>query len=599
MKDWLKKHGLYTIGVCIAFVVYLLNPFSTINYRMQDFLYQHPGKPHPNIYVIGVDDKTLQEYGPWNSWSRTLMADLLNKLNAAPESKPAVIGLDVNYFGKTTTEADQILTEAIREGGNVVMADQIVYSNPQLIEAPDGTFHLDTMKISEIQYPEPPMDVESAAHGFTNVMLDKDGIVRTCLHSVEFDGKTEYNFAYQIYQTYLKQTGQGTPQPPPVDKNQLWNLSYSAKAGAYGEGLSFADVMAGKIPAELFKDSIVLVGAYTSGMLDQYFTPVSRNVPMNGVEINANMVQALLEQKYKQGVPVMLQAILLVVCLLLCRKGYQYGVAGATTILVLFTIGYGAFGVLLEHFGWIIAPLYVPLFALIYYVLKMVINFLKEEEAKLQAINTFKRYVSPEVAEHLLQERRDALSDTVKRHIAVMFIDIRGFTPLSESLTPEQVVEILDEYLTLTSSRIFANGGTVDKFVGDATMALFNAPLDQEDYIYQAVKSATEIAAAGEALKDSLRERYGRTVSFGIGVHCGEAVVGNIGAQFRMDYTAIGDTVNTSARLESVAGPGQVLVSREVCEALEGRIEVTFVGTKQLKGKAQPTELFQVDRVLG
>lgn len=168
---------------------------------------------------------------------------------------------------------------------------------------------------------------------------------------------------------------------------------------------------------------------------------------------------------------------------------------------------------------------------------------------------------------------------------------------MSEGLEPEQVVEILNEYLSLTTQSIFKNGGTLDKFIGDATMAVFNAPFDLDDYIYRAVCTARDIAAGSEELREKLLKRYGKTVNFGIGVNCGDAVVGNIGCEFRMDYTAIGDTVNTAARLESNAKPGQILISGEVYEAVKDRVDVTEVGVIPLKGKSKEVFVYQVDQV--
>ena len=127
--------------------------------------------------------------------------------------------------------------------------------------------------------------------------------------------------------------------------------------------------------------------------------------------------------------------------------------------------------------------------------------------------------------------------DVYKRQ--VLFVDIRGFTPLSEALEPEQVVAILNQYLEVTTNAVFENGGTVDKFIGDATMALFNAPLDQEDYVFRAVKTGLDMAAAGKALGEDLLKRCGKNVSFGIGINCGEAVIGNIGTSSRMEYTCL------------------------------------------------------------
>lgn len=165
---------------------------------------------------------------------------------------------------------------------------------------------------------------------------------------------------------------------------------------------------------------------------------------------------------------------------------------------------------------------------------------------------------------------------------------------MSEILEPEQVVEILNNYLELTTKCIFKNKGTLDKFVGDATMAVFNSPFDLDDYVYRAVCAAWDIVQGGIELEGKLLERFGRSVGFGVGVNCGPAVVGNIGCEFRMDFTAIGDTVNTAARLEANAKKGQVLISDVVYERVKDRVLVDAVGAIPLKGKSNEVFVYSV-----
>ncbi|MBR6477208.1 MAG: adenylate/guanylate cyclase domain-containing protein, partial [Lachnospiraceae bacterium] len=160
------------------------------------------------------------------------------------------------------------------------------------------------------------------------------------------------------------------------------------------------------------------------------------------------------------------------------------------------------------------------------------------------------------------------------------------------------VVEIVNRYLTLTTECIIKNHGVLDKFVGDCTMAFWNAPIAQEDPVYLACCAAMDMVEGSKALGEELQQRFGRSVSFGIGVNWGPAVVGNIGAPKRMDYTAIGDTVNTSARLEANAPGGQILISRSVADALGDRAEVTSLGsTIKLKGKAEGFEILRLDKL--
>ena len=160
------------------------------------------------------------------------------------------------------------------------------------------------------------------------------------------------------------------------------------------------------------------------------------------------------------------------------------------------------------------------------------------------------------------------------------------------------MVEILNQYLTLISDCILKNGGTLDKFVGDAAMAFWGAPLPQEDYVMNAVKAASDMVEGSKELCEALLKKYGRTVSFGIGVHAGEAVVGNIGSLKRMDYTAIGDTVNTAARLEANAPGGTIYISRAVADVLGDRIRTTSLGgTVKLKGKKEGFEVLVMEEI--
>lgn len=595
MKKNNIKHYIFLTYLVFSLLTFIVNPFPSINYLIRDLLCLDMEGPQPNIFVIGIDDKSLDSIGPWQTWDRSVMARLIKLLNADEETRPYAIGIDVMYFG--ATETDEPLIEASEQWDNLVFASKLDYTEALLNNA-DGSYFIDNMHLERIQLPFPPLDTLSA-HGYTNVFLDSDGFVRRVPLSVETEEGIYHNFAYSIYRTYAEHAG-FTPVLPADSQNGMFLIPYGAKNGAYYSGISFTDVLNGAIPANLFKDSIVLIGAYAPGMLDSYYTPVDRSTPMYGIEINANIVQALCTGKSLNEVPVLIQLFLMAAVLLVSFYFYQKDTMVKNTALLISTAGYLVLTAGLSRVGYILEPLYIPLASGILYISMIITSYLKERRDRLMTLNTFKRYVSPEVADHLIKEGNDSLlhPHSIRRHIAVMFVDIRGFTPLSESLEPEEVADILNEYLSLTSSCIFSNGGTVDKFIGDATMAIFNAPNELPDYVFRAVKAGLDIAGGGDALSGTFREKYGKEVRFGIGINCGEAVVGSIGAPFRMDYTAIGDTVNTAARLESNAGRGQVLVSEEVYLALKDRIAFSPVGELSLKGKSKPVKVYEATSLL-
>ena len=217
---------------------------------------------------------------------------------------------------------------------------------------------------------------------------------------------------------------------------------------------------------------------------------------------------------------------------------------------------------------------------------------------KRKLTDMFQRYVDPSIlAELLRSDITEAELRGKTAEIAVLFVDIRGFTSLSEFLAPEDVVELLNLYLSLTSRAVKQHGGTLDKFIGDCTMAFWGAPLPCEDKVYRACQAAVYMAEHAKGFAEMTRSHYGLEASFGVGIHVGPAIVGNIGPQDRLDYTAIGDTVNLASRLEAAAPAGTIYISRAVADALGGRARFTSLGTEmRLKGKS-PVEILTLDEL--
>ena len=566
---------------------------------LDDALYQQEQALDGNIFVIGIDARSLEALGPFHTWSRDYMAQAIDMLNADPEYKPAAVGIDVLYAGYTDEEADAALVESLGRYDNVVTASAANFDSELVTEA-DGTFYMDDYYVDSYDEPFPELQ-EVTTQGHINAMFDVDGIMRHSIQSIDLpDGRQVNSFAYELYKKYCAHHGLEADANPPMDDRYRWYVSYSGKPGAYYDDFSFVDVMEGNIPGDIFADSIVLIGPYATGLMDHVVTSIDHSEVMYGVEYQANVADALLRGDFHQEVSDAPQLVaLFIVTFLLTLLSYKQKIRISTLLWAVAVGGYILVAQYCYSKGYLLHALWIPLFATIIYIALMAWNYLKAAREKRQITNTFKHYVAPEIVNELLKNR-DALELGGKMtDIACLFVDIRGFTPMSELLTPPEVVAILNRYLDLTSRCIMQNGGTLDKFVGDATMAIFNAPLPQDDYIYQAVKTAMDMVEGSKALSEELLEQYGRTVSFGIGVHCGQAVVGNIGAEIRMDYTAIGDTVNTAARLESNAPGGQILISRAVADALEGRIRVTSLGdTIKLKGKSAGFEILRVDGLM-
>lgn len=594
-----KKSGnlcLLGILVPVLLLCQFFGMFQAMEYQLQDTRYQTGGLVSPEIYVIGIDEETLMEYGAWQSWGREKMAEILTLLNEDEEYAPAVIGVDVGYFGTSNQEVDRALAEAAALRDNVVMTSYVTFGRKIEEQGGDSFAVSEGVQTYEIPYPEL---AEHVSWGFSNVPLDSDGIVRHTLYQVPMEGASIYSFASELYRSYMGELPScvGAGRETGYIPFSGYPYDYYGSATA---GLSFSSVLEGEIPKEMFAGCIVLIGPYSAGMMDSYYTAVQHDVPMYGVEVHANILQAFLEENEKQELsmfPSLLITLGMLCLVFFVWQGKKTGLAMLVTLAA--AAGYWFFTGKIYEQGIILPILYPMLAAGMMFVGQVILRYETEYRAKKHMQTVFGRYVSDSVVSGIVKGGEEALKlGGQKKDIAVLFADVRGFTPLSEGLDPEAVVDILNRYLERTTKAVFDHGGTVDKFIGDATMAIFNAPLDLDDYVLNAVRTGLDMARASNELADEMEQRSGRKVGLGIGINCGEAVIGNIGTSKRMEYTAIGSTVNMASRLEGRAKAGEVIISPNVYERLKGRIEVTSLGFQQLKGISEPVELYRVERVL-
>ncbi len=600
----LKKHSkmLFTlVGMVVVaglmFLCIVKSWFYTADHILTDSLYQQPGIPSRYIKIIAVDEETLNTYGSFTTWSREKSTDLINYLMSDPENQPAVIALDVMYMGETNPEVDEALVQACAKAGNVVVGSNLVYRARTKTDA-SGRLYVDTRNVDFIEEPfEALRSVTS--YGFVNAQISKDSVIRSTRRYEKYKDSPVASFDEVILQAYSKEYAQKASQQKA--DSELIGIHFSGNVGEY-EHYSLCRVLAGEYDLRSFRNCIVLLGAYAPGLQDAYTSAINRGEPMNGVEVHANAIQALLEGNTYRPVGLAVYGLLLlaiwVVLFLLGQKLKKLPLA-----VLLHVAAAGAhvgIGFLLAKKGIQIPQLYFLILEVLTIAYYIVDKYFIEKLHRRRVMSTFKKYVAPQIVDEISKNGTYELKlGGEKKDIACLFVDIRGFTPLSESLDPEQVVGVLNEYLALTTKCIFDNNGTLDKFIGDATMAVFNAPFSREDYEMDAIRTALAIRAGGDELSARLEKLYGKQVRFGIGVNCGEAVVGNIGCDVRMDYTAIGDTVNTAARLESKAPAGEILISPMLYERVKDKIVAEQVGEMALKGKAESMLVYRVIDLIG
>jgi len=585
MKTAKKWVSFGVVGLFL--VLFVWNPLWMLEYRLQDSVYQRPGIPYPNIIVIGIDERALYEFHQW-PFSRHVWADAVNFLNTYEDARPAVIALDILFTEPGWDPyADAALVEAVAQGGNVVLAS--------LVDTGFDVYNL-TLDIVLTEYLQSfPGLRPHGTHGVVNGMRDRDGIVRNAPLRLAFGGQMLYTFPLAAAMMYTGLDAHQLIGSAAPDGHHYTAIRYTGMPGEF-IWFSVSDLFDGSIDPIMFAGAIVLIGPAALGMTDSYPVPITHADPMHGVEIHANVLQMILEGDFKQRLPDALNVLLLLVILTAAMLSGEFLNIRYNLILFL-AMGTGyIFGARFIYQQGLILPLLGPLLTLaVIFLYQLAYGYILEIIEKARMRSTFKKYVDPGLVDKLI-ESKEADGDEVgrKKHIAVLFVDVRGFTPMTEALqdTPELMVEILNSYLDLTASSIFNNGGSVDKFIGDATMGLFNGFVPLDDYVYKAALAAWDMVTGAEALNIRIKEKTGIDLGFGIGIHCGDAIVGNLGPSFRKDYTAIGDVVNTASRLESNAGRSQVLISREVYNMVKDRMDTQFLGEITLKGKKEPMETF-------
>lgn len=582
IKLW---HIMMLLTVISIFFMYR-GTLDKIDYFFQDRFMQKESAADTRIAIIAIDDESLNDFGSW-PWNRNVHAQLVDTLAAG---NPAVIAFDVTFPAPSADdmEADQALIEAVANAGNVVMP---VY----------GTFPSSAKKgvieALEMSEPFPALKEAAAAVGHINTIPDRDRVVRNALYSFTDEGQQVESFSWIIYKMFMERLGEGVDAAMlPLDDFGRFHISYTEKPGQY-EAISYAAVLNGDVPAEYFKDRIVLIGPYATGFKDDYLTPLQSKSVMYGVEIHANIIQALLDKDMKQTLDWKWDGLILLlaatISYFLFRKwNMVISFLSVAVMVVIFVFGssylYGK-GMIMS-IGYVVPLLAVSCIVVIGF------HYVEELFERRRVTDIFGRYVAPEVVNQILKNGEEGLKlGGTRRELTVLFVDIRGFTPLSERAEPEEIVEILNEYLDLAANCIFKFDGTLDKFIGDAAMAIFNAPLLLEDHPMRAVEAAWAMKEGSADLERKLIERFGFGVKFGLGIHTGPAVFGNIGSKSRMDYTAIGDTVNTAARLESNAKPGQIIISDAVYTYVKNRIHAKDLGEIKVKGKEQGIAIYELE----
>jgi adenylate cyclase len=584
------------VGCLFTLVALLIQPLYGINLWFSDQLFTSQ-PPSPNIVIAGIDDNTLETYGRWAEWPRSLHAQAIDNLNQAGAK---VIGFDVIFVDSSPD--DEMLATAMAKADNIVLAAV----GTQLVSQASAEITYDNFLL-------PITSLEQAASniGHVNVVPDGDGTVRRLPLIIKSSSGQVYPaltlavlhrlFSMPLPQEYPLENGTVNllARGIPVDTRYFLRINFAAD-NARRPYVSYGDVISGDFNPSIVNNKIVLIGMTATGEPDTWAIPTSvSKVP--GVLIHAAAMDTILTERFliKPGNIITLMMMLLLVSITAfalprCGTWYWRDVAKGVGVTAGLFVACLLAGFFAFDRGYSLDLLYPLLLLPVVYVGNVLYMVVSEQSDKRFVKELFGRYISPQIAKEILS-RADAGELHLggeQREISVLFADIRNFTPISEQLSPEALVKMLNTYLSVVTDSVVQHDGIVNKFWGDSIIAVWNAPQLQPGHALLAVKAAWEAQQKLAELQKS--DNRPLPVQFGIGINTGIALAGNIGSVGRTEYTVIGDSVNIASRICSSAPGGEVWIGAETYNQTKDYIETEELEPQKLKGKAEPVIVYRV-----
>ncbi|MBI4826728.1 MAG: adenylate/guanylate cyclase domain-containing protein [Nitrospirae bacterium] len=602
---------------------YLGGLFVDYGFKVRNYI--SPPDVPPDVSVVAIDENSLAEYGRW-PWDRRLQAKLIDKVF---EGDPRAVAVDIFYPESESPEADSVLAETISaHKDKLVMALAFAGEEGKKFtgELPDILYDYSIMTIKNATYlkayeayralipPEPIGSASQFGHVFS--LPDRDGKLRWEYIYIKFGEEYFPSLAFRaalismnIPLGQVKIIG-GTGVEAgdvfvPTDLTGRLLVNYYGREGRIAHS-SAADVLSGLIPPDTFRNKIVLIGTTAIATYDQKVTPFSAN--FSGVEKNATIVANIITGNYLTRMSAYADILIVLVMGLTALFIGQRNMSSLPMLAVYLamTIAYIAFNQTLFAYYGLRANLIYPALT-VFTVGTFIVNyrFFVEERKARNIRKMFSSYVTEKVVNELIKNPEMAKLGGDRRDVTIFFSDIRSFTTFSEKHQPEEVVAILNEYLGAMTDIVFKWEGTLDKFIGDAIVAFWGAPLPQENHAELALGCALDMVRKLKELQDKWRSEGGDVLQVGIGINTGEAIVGNIGAEGKkMDYTVIGDNVNLAARVESLTkryNAGLLMTEfsvERIRESVEGgKIKgVSIEGVERVivKGKDEPVGIYKV-----
>jgi len=594
--------------------------------RLKTLFARREGGTIEDIVIVDIDNRSLEKLGRFDQWPRTYHAQIIDYMTAGGAR---AIGFDVLFMEPDkSAEVDSTLIEATARAGIVYhamafsMADANAFLYPMQAPPPGFDYQKFSLALPEAvsrnlrsadRMDGRVIDLYNATAGigYANFSPDNDSVIRNMPMFLTFAGRQYLSLTLSMAMGMMGASTadlrvmpgkQIVIQPPgkpavaiPVSRNGRMLISYQGTFQTF-RYVSYYDVLMQRLPQEMFKDKIVLVGTSAAGLAD--IRPVPFQDAFPGVEVHANILYDILKGEYihKQspGYAILL-FVLMTLAISLLTMLIKPWISGAITAALIGCYAYVASIWFASDAFWIelVRPLMSVFFA---YLFVLIYRYVDEERNKRFIKNAFQHYLTASVVEELLKSPDGLKLGGARREATAFFSDIKNFTTVSEKLEPEVLIEQLNDYLTAMTEVVLQYEGYLDKYEGDAIMAVFGVPVQQTDHALRACQSALVMQKRLVDLRRRWREENKPEFHVRMGLNSGPMIAGNIGGKDRFDYTVIGDAVNLASRLEGANKQydTSIMISEFTREQLSDDFVVRELDLLRVKGKHKPVRVFEL-----
>lgn len=626
-RAWVLARRFAFCAAALSLFVYWLHPplFERLDIRGRDLVFQvRASLPPPGeVVIVAVDEKSVKQYGRW-PWPRAIQARLIERIK---EMGAKVVALDIVYPSLQSPEQDGALVNALDAPGTPVVGGYF-FRSEQTIETPAAAIkRFMANRISLVLEKPGALHDSVAAYpflegnhsliaphfdevGFFNSIPDHDGLVRAAPMVLRFRGgyypslplqalALAFNepVALEISAAGVAGVRLGSRSLP---VNELGRMALNFYNGEQRiRRFSAADVLSGALAEDALRGRLVFVGITEVGIADVRPTPTDHSFP--GIAIHATVAANVIQgyHLYHNGWTVFLEVILMALLPLAMlwlmsffdRPLYMVSIF-ALTIGLVWVIFYRA----VTGYGMLISFFYPAIALSLSYSTFELYEILITKRKSRYLRRAFSSYVSPALVGRLINDPDALAINGERRNVTILFSDIRGFTSISEAMEPEQLVQLLNRFLGPMTEVLMREHGTLDKYIGDAIMAIYNAPLEVADHPVRSAVTAIKMQRLLYWLNRSFADEFGKTLKIGIGLNTGDAVIGNMGSARRFNYTAMGDTVNLASRLESRTKyyGVDIIAAKSTIDHLGPEFIVRRLDRIRVKGKNLPVDIFQL-----